>query len=255
MTPVAVIYADADLDVKGAHVIAAFPSIGLVATIAANFLIERLGLEEVGVMDDDAFPTISVVQDGEPLAPVRVYAGTCPMVGGGEQKLVVFLSEFQPAPELVRPVASAILEWAKANDCQVVVSPEGLVVEDPKPNGPAVFAIGATAAARQVLQDAGVPLFREGIVAGITGVLMNHGRRDGQDVIGLLVEARKEYPDARSAATVIEYLAAVVQADVDTSELHLEADDFEGHVIDQLTRRQRHDEAIESGHRHSVMYG
>lgn len=245
------------VDADGAHVIAAFPSIGLVATIAANFLIERLGLRQVGLMDGADFPTISVVQKGEPLNPVRIYAGTYATNDRKDQRLVVFLSEFQPSPDLVRPVASAILEWAQRKKAAVVVSPEGLVVEGEgaHDNVVEVYAIGSTEASRQVLQDAGVPLFNEGIVAGVTGVLLNLGRRDQFDVIGLLSEAKKEYPDARSAATVIELLAQIVDADLNVDELYKEADEFEAHVADQLKKRRARDEAIERTQKHSSMYG
>ena len=250
------IYEHEPIDAEGAHVIAAFPSIGLVATIAANFLIERLGLRQVGTMDGPDFPTISVVQKGEPLSPVRIYAGKYPTKGNAG-RLVVFLSEFQPNPDLVRPVAAAILEWARENQVASVVSPEGLVVEGEAAHDNIVelYAIGATERGREALRKAGVPLFNEGIVAGVTGILLNLGKRDGLNVIGLLSEAKKEYPDARSAATVIERLAEIVDADLDVKELYEEADEFERHIADQMRRRRLQEDTLERGHKQSVMYG
>ncbi len=220
----------------GAQVVAAFPSVGLVATIAANFLIERLGLREVGTVDGPEFPTLSVVQNGEPLAPVRIYAGQVRNRDNEMQNLVVFLSEFQPNPDLVRPVAEAILAWADEKDAAVVVSPEGIVM-DKEPEGD-VFAIGSTMATRQVLRDLGVPLFQEGIIAGVTGVLLNLGKRNGFDVIGILSEAQKDYPDARSAATVVDVLAQVVDVQLDVSELFEEAAAFEQNIVDRVRRNQ-----------------
>jgi uncharacterized protein len=244
------------IQAKGAHVIAAFPSIGLVATIAANFLIERLSLHQVGMMDGPDFPTLSVVQNGEPLAPVRIYTGTY-MSRGRKQRIVVFLSEFQPNPELVRPVAEAILEWCRDGGATAVVSPEGLVVEGEAAtdNIVEVYAIGSTKRARATLEKAGVSLFTEGIVAGVTGVLLNMGKRDGFDVIGILSEARKEYPDARSAATVIDVLSQIVSADVSAADLYKEADDFERHIAETLRRRRLQEEALDNAPRQSVMYG
>lgn len=251
------IYESTTIDAKGAHVVAAFPSMGLVATIAANYLIERLGLAQVGMMDGPEFPTISVVQKGEPLSPVRIYAGEYATRGKERQKIVVFISEFQPNPDLVRPVAEAILAWSKEKGAEVVVSPEGLVVEGEAADDGIVevYAIGSTEASRQVLQDAGIPLFNEGIVAGVTGILLNLGRREHMEVIGLLSEARKDYPDARSAATVIELLAQVVDADLDVSDLYEEARAFEQQVAEHLKRRRFQDGAMEPGQKPSVMYG
>ena len=69
-----------------------FPSIGLVSTIVANYLIDALNLRQVGALDSAEFPTLSVVHTGEPLSPVRIYAGKLE----SEEKLAVFVSEFKP---------------------------------------------------------------------------------------------------------------------------------------------------------------
>ena len=74
-----------NIDLKNATVIAGFHSIGLVSTIVANYLIDALGLKQTGALDSPHFPTLSVVHTGEPLSPVRIYAGT--MANG--EKLVV----------------------------------------------------------------------------------------------------------------------------------------------------------------------
>lgn len=220
------------VDAKGAHVIAAFPCVGLVATIAANYLIEEMDLKEVGVVDGPTFPTICVVEDGEPKNPVRIYAGTYDTEAKKGRKLVVFLSEFQPNPDLVRPVAEAIMGWCQEKGADLVVSPEGLLVEGEGAEDDVVevYAVGSTENARRLLQNAVAPTFKDGIVAGVTGILLNMGRRDRFDVIGILAEAQKEYPDARSAATVIELLGDMVEAELDVSRLRDEAEDFEKHI-------------------------
>lgn len=222
------------VEAEGAHVIAAFPCVGLVSTIAANYLIEELDLKEVGVVDGPAFPTICVVEGGEPKNPVRIYAGTYDTEAKKDRKLIVFLSEFQPNPDLVRPVAEAIIRWSRDKKAALVVSPEGLLMEGEGNEGETVnvYAVGSTPNARELLQNAVAPVFQDGIVAGVTGILLNMGRRDNFDVIGILAEAQKEYPDARSAATVIELLADMVDADVDVSRLRDEAEDFEEHISD-----------------------
>ena len=76
-----------DIDLKGATVIAGFPSIGLVSTIAANYLIDALNLKQIGCVTSSQFPALSVVHTGEPLSPVRIYAGS----QGPNNKIVVFV--------------------------------------------------------------------------------------------------------------------------------------------------------------------
>ncbi len=218
---------------EGAHVVAAFPSVGLVATITATYLVEELGLAQVGVMDSPRFPTLSVVEHGEPLNPVRVYAGRC-----GPAHVVVFLSEFQPSPELVRPVSEALLQWARQHKCASIVTPEGLVMEEePAFDGDLdVFAASSTPDGRHQAVDAGATLFQEGIVAGVTGVLLNLGKRDQFQVTGILSEAEQGQPDARSATGVIEWLGRVLGTPIDTGRLRKQAEAFDDHLGDVKRR-------------------
>ena len=114
-----------NMDLTGATVIAGFPSIGLVSTIAANYLIDALNLKQVGALDSDDFPALSVVHTGEPLSPVRIYAGEQP----SGHKIVVFVSEFKPKPHLINSISQTIMQWVNDKKCDLLISPEGMVVE------------------------------------------------------------------------------------------------------------------------------
>ena len=98
-----------EIDLKGATVIAGFPSIGLVSTIAANYLIDALNLKQIGCVTSPEFPALSVVHTGEPLSPVRIYCGSQADV----RKIVVFVSEFKPKPNLINAISDSIMQWAK----------------------------------------------------------------------------------------------------------------------------------------------
>ena len=118
------------VDLKGATVIDGFPSVGLVSSIVANYLINFLKLEQIGIMDSLYFPTVSLVREAEPLNPVRIYAGEKIMSPDGESdQVVAFISEFQPPPNLVKPIAHTMLDWAEEQRCKQLISPEGLVID------------------------------------------------------------------------------------------------------------------------------
>jgi len=114
------------MDLRGATVIDGFPSVGLVSSIVANYLINALNLVQIGIMDSVYFPTVALVRDGQPMNPVRIYAG--PKVDDRDQ-IVVFISEFQPPPNLIKGIASAVLDWAQDARCNLLVCPEGLIVD------------------------------------------------------------------------------------------------------------------------------
>ena len=141
-----------DVDLKGATVIAGFPSIGLVSTIAANYLIDALNLKQIGCVTSSQFPALSVVHTGEPLSPVRIYAGD----QGYNKKIVVFVSEFKPKPNLINSISETIMKWANNKQCKLLISPEGMVVEGKSVEGGAeveAYAIGSTENARSMLLE------------------------------------------------------------------------------------------------------
>jgi len=215
-----------EADLKDATVIAGFPSIGLVSTIAANYLIDALGLKQIGCLKSPHFPALSVVHTGEPLSPVRIYAGT--QING--DKIAVFVSEFKPKPNLINSIANVIMEWVTRKECKLLLSPEGMVVEgksaDEEENVEA-YAIGSTEQARQLLMSKDIPQFKNGIIAGVSGVLLNFGKQNNFDVISILSEAHPNYPDARAAAAAINVMATIMGAEINVTPLYEESERIE----------------------------
>ena len=239
------IYEVKRVDVEGAIVIDGFPSVGLVSSIVANYLIDSLQMEQIGIVDSPAFPTVSLVRNGVPQHPVRIYAGrSSPEKPGGKgsDKLVAFVSEFHPSPAVIQPLATAILEWAQEQRCSMLVSPEGLVVEGPTPGGRGakarglgsmkVYGVASTRRARELYIEPNTIPFVEGVITGIAGVLLNEGRRRGFDVLTFLAEAHSDYPDARAAAKVIETINRfLLRSPLDPVPLYAEAERIEQQLL------------------------
>jgi len=201
------------MDLRDAVIIDGFPSVGLVSSIVANYLIALLKMEYIAVMDSDSFPTLSLIRNGEPLGPARVYAR--PNLKPGEQQIVVFSTELQPSAALLRDIGTAVMDYSMAQRCKMVIAAGGLIVEreegmeeEEETGEIAVYGIGSTEAAQELLLKADAEPFVEGVISGTAGVLLNEGRRRGMDVITLLAEARPDTADARAAALI---LAAIDQ--------------------------------------------
>jgi uncharacterized protein len=215
-----------EADLRDATVIAGFPSIGLVSTIAANYLIDALNLRQIGCVNSSQFPALSVVHTGEPLSPVRIYAGT---EKNGE-KIVVFVSEFKPKPTLINAISEAIMKWVVKKGCKLLISPEGMVVEGKGSEGEQVadaYAIGSTERARRMLISKKIAQFTNGIIAGVSGVLLNLGKQSNFDVISILAEAHPNYPDARAAAASINIMALITEIEINVSPLYEESERIE----------------------------
>lgn len=221
------------LDLTGAKIIDGFPSVGLVSTIAANYLIDMLRLKQIGLIDGDQFPTLSVVHNGEPLAPARLYGGERPSQDrAAKEKIVVFVSEFQPSPNLIRPISESMLKWARAKGADYMISPEGLVLEGPASQDEKVevYALGSTERMQQLIKSHELATFTRGIITGVSGLLLTLGRREGFDVLSILAEAHANYPDARSAAVVIEIIGRLLGMRIDVGPLYREAEGFEKQI-------------------------
>jgi len=234
------IYDMKKMDLTGAVIIEGFPSVGLVSSIVADYIITTLELEQIGVLDSEKFPTISLVRNGIPYNPVRIYGGT---VGeGGTTKLVVFISEFQPPQGMIRSITTTVLDWMQEQNCTLLISPEGFVIgegseeggeelpeeegeEGGEPTGHEghlpegipeggledlspedlkaklskaielmrqsvhTYGVGCTDNANALLKKYDVPLFEEGVISGVSGVLLNEGKRRRLEVVCLLAQA------------------------------------------------------------------
>jgi uncharacterized protein len=213
----------------GAMAIIGFPSAGLVSSIAANFITRSLKLERVATILSRDFPPYALIHEGEPVPPVRIYAGTRTCDGSGEQceQIVVVTSEFVPAPPLIRILVEQIMSWCKDKGIGTIVSLEGMNVgENPELKEPLGVASGIKC--RKMLRDYSIKEFDEGMVSGLSGVLLYEGDRLGFDTIVLLGPARQDYPDARGAARLLEIIGRMLpELKLDPEPLFKEAEQIE----------------------------
>ena len=219
-------------NLKGAVLIDGFPSIGLVGTIVANFLINTLKLEQIGIIDSPRFPAISVVKDGEPHNPMRLYSGEQVCNDGTCNQVVVCVSEFTPPAEITKDLVNSLLDWAEKNGCTKVISAEGFN-SGPKEKGKEneIYGITSTEGSRVWIEEAKVKPFTYGTVGGITGALLNEGKIRKMNVLGLLAEVSEDLPDARAAASVIKAIDELLLAiELDPEPLLKEAESLEQEV-------------------------
>ncbi len=219
------IYEMKKIDLRDGVILNGFPSVGLVSSIVANYVIEALHLEQIGIVDSDYFPTVALVRDWEPLSPVRIYGGDLK----DDVKIAVFISEFQMPTQIARPLAGMILDWMDDKRASMVITPEGLVAEE-NHDTVNVYGIGSTDYAKKKLPDY-VMKFEEGVITGVSGVLLTEGKKRDRDVIALLAEAHPDYPDARAAGRIVEVLNDMLRdVKIDPKPLYEEAKKIEENI-------------------------
>jgi uncharacterized protein len=222
----------AEHDLKGAVLIDGFPGVGLVGTIVANFLINTLKLEQIGVIDSYRFPPISVIKEGVPHNPMRLYSGEQICNDGTCNQVAVCVSEFTPPAEITKDLVNSLVDWAEENGCTKIISAEGFN-SGPKPEGEEneVYGVTSMPGSRKWIEDAKVKPFTYGTVGGVTGALLNEGKIRKLNVLGLLAEVSEDAPDARAAANVIKAIDELLLAiDLDPEPLLKEAQSLEQEV-------------------------
>ncbi len=198
-----------EVDLKGGTVVAAFPSVGLVSTISATYLIQMLPVDQVCALESEDFPSVSMIYAKKPKFPARVYASK-------EHKLAIFVCEMPLPTRIHRPVAYTLMDWAKKQGIPRIISLEGLPMEGDGSStgpagGPAVWGVGSTDRARAELDKHKIAQLETGMIAGVAGVLLNEGRWRGTDVIALLAEARPDLPDAHAAVSLVHALDELLE--------------------------------------------
>jgi len=199
-------------DVSNAMVIVSFPTVGLVSTIVANFLVSNMKLERIGAFESEDFYPAAIIQDGLPSPPVRIYAGD--HVCGKDQdcdQLVVISSELPIKPSSFTALADKILAWCKAHKCKLIVTIEGINSTEPLDGKEIeVFHVGSNKVADKYLKVLSSKPLENGMVSGLSGVLLYKANMIDYPVASLLAEAHAEFPDSRSSAEVLRMLDKLV---------------------------------------------
>ncbi len=209
-----------EMNLEGATVINGFPTAGLVSTITANYLIGALKLDQIAVLDSPGFPPVSMIYDSKPKFPARIYADE-------KAKIAVFLSEFTPLPGLIRPISNMIFSFVDENKCSRIVAPEIMPAEGESLE---VFGVGSTDSSRSYMNELGIKSISHGIITGISGILLNEGRRRNFDIITLVAQARPEIPDARASALLIETISKIISISIDIEPLYRDAELIESRI-------------------------
>lgn len=220
-------------DGKDSVIIEGFPSVGLVSMLAASYIVNKLHLKKLGVIVSSHMPMVSVVTQGVPSHPIRIY---------GNDKVVVFLSEFYPPDKIILPLTEKIFEFMIAYNCKAIITTEGLEGQGPTElsRDIKVYGIATTEKYRKKLTELGIPLLYDAILTGVTGMLLNEGERTKRDVIGLIAECYRDFPDARAAAKLVEKISQLIEIDIDVEPLYAEAEVFERRIRQQIEKAQPH---------------
>jgi uncharacterized protein len=217
-----------NVDLSNCLLIVAFPTVGLISSIAGHFIIDSLKLKEIGAIVSKDFMPATIIHNGKPSPPVRIYAGDkkCGPNGTCEQ-IAVIISEFMPPYNIIKPLADKILEWATKKGCQSIVSLEGTHAVDSKKKFK-VYGVSSNDAMKELLKKYKIEETLEGMITGVNGVMLYQGALKKRDVLCLLSEANASFPDSRAAGNLLEKVDIMLPGiKIDPKPLYKEAKEIE----------------------------
>lgn len=210
---------------EGYTLVDGFPGYGLVGTIAANYLVDKLKMEFVGYIECKHFPPVSAIHDGKPMPPLRIYKSD-------KHKLVVFISEFMFPKQLVYTMADTMYEWCVKNKIKKIISMGGISIRGKQDE---VFGLASNPKDLKNLGDLGVIPIKEGATTGINALLLIKSSMKGKiPVVSLLAESKPDFVDPLGAALVLTALSDYLNIIVDTKDLIKEASIIEGKLKDAM---------------------
>ena len=182
-------------------IIEGLPDVGLVGTIAASYIVEKLGYKEIGHIESDLFPPVMVIHNGNLKDPFRIYSAE-------DGSIVVVLSEVAVPPKAVYPLTTALADWfSKIAVKNPVISLKGLPVKNRMDiNKPEVFGVGNNEGAVAELKAKQMDLLEEGFIAGTYAMMLRECSKHKISAISLLAQCYPVYPDPGAAASAIEAL-------------------------------------------------
>ena len=213
-------------------IIEGFPDVGLVGSIAASFIADRLGMKEVGYMDVEALPPIISVRDGRILELIRIYR---------KDNLLAILSDVPVPASIVKPFSRELMNWIESKKPKLLISLTGI----PEPNRlnidkPKVYLLASNAElARKLHEATGIDMFKDGFIAGIKGMLIKEGARRKIDTILVSAQSHFNYPDPGSAAEVVKYLSKILHIELDVKPLLESAEELKLRLRDLMRRTSR----------------
>lgn len=188
------------INIEGGYLIDGFPSTGFTSAIATESLIHTTQFELAGIIDSDYFPPVSIIKNGIPNYPTRIFVNN-------NLKVAVFSSYLTLHESLHKTMAENMLKWARQHQCSLIVSSVAVKTSG---KGDKIFAAGSTDVAKTKLKEAGISVLEHGTIPGMPGSLLNEGMLFNQNVAVILYNSKNASPDFKSSVQLCMAMSKLI---------------------------------------------
>ncbi len=211
------------LNLQGYTLIEGFPGMGLVGTIGAKYVVEKLNFKEVGYVSPRAFAPIIRIHEGLPMYPARLY------VNERLKTAVLFAEQMIPKNE-THAVAELVSHWIVEKKIKRVVSLSGISTETM--GDTTIYGIAANERSRKWLKESGVQVIQEGFTTGMTALIMLALKNQDIEAVSLMGNVHIG-ADYKASADIVKKLSEMLGLKLDVAPLM-----EEGKAIEEQFRKQ-----------------
>lgn len=219
------------VSLKNPTIIEGFPSVGLVGAIATEYLSSKLGMVEIGFMKSRKLPPVTIVKDGIPKSPIRLYAN---------ESLVAIVSDTAVPSSLTYDIADTLVDWTVKHNATRIISLGGIARQEESGKGTDdVFAVAADPATLAKLSAKNYRTIKLGFLTGVFGILMLECLERNIEAFGFLADAHADRPDPKAAALVLDAATKFIGIQLDTKSLLDTSAKIEQRMGDLLKQTKR----------------
>ncbi len=223
------------VNLKDYTLIEGFPGLGLVGTIAAKYLVEKMGFEQIGHIETNFFIPIISIRKGLPVFPSRVYINR-------KKKLAAIISEQIIPKAMVQAMAKETVKWIIQKGIKKVISLEGIRTKGNADEKVHVYGIADSEAAKKELKKHNVTIVGEGITTGVTSLILLELSQNKKINSCSLLGNVNIAADYKASAECLKKLNEMLDLEINVEPLLKEAQETQKALLKQLqSLKKTHD--------------
>lgn len=233
-----------EVDISNSMVVLGFPTVGLVGSIAGNFIANSLDLDYIGSISSKFFIPSVVIRNSKPMPPLRIYhAGSDSDICKKNDicdNLVTIVSDFPIPNRSVYPLIDNLFTWFDKKNISLFLGLEGMKSIEKKEDQVDVYGIGSNTKMVEILKDHDLEIIKDGMITGFTGALLERIAEKNENMICMLTEAHSTYPDSRAAGRLLEKVDDMLPSvEMDLEPLYEEAEKLEKKIKKYLEQSKQ----------------
>lgn len=207
------------------------PGSGYVGKLAADHLVEALGLKKVAEFGSADFPPQAIVDEEGVAKPLKGELFFSQVSKG--QSIFVFTADAQPSTSKGEyELSEAVVKFAERMGVKKVFTLAAYITGSFSAS-PKVYGAATSQGMLAALKEKGATMMKDGGISGMNGLLIGVAALRGLEGACLLGETSGYVVDAGASKAILELLSGIVGIKVDTSKLQEKAAETQK-VISQL---------------------